>query len=237
MAQTVVCFGDSITCGQISANYVDMLEERMYRDNFVFINEGVNNDLTYNLLRRIDDVILVQPDFITILIGTNDVISSVRWTGALYNILRKRLPRWPLLEWSYANLLEIIGRLKKETDATLAVCSIPVLGEDLTSRPNRRVMEYNESLKAIAAREGVAYLPVNERQRQYLIANGLDHGRPYRGSIHLTLDYLVRYLLVHESFETFSRREGFNLLTDGVHLNRRGARFIADLVEEFLRNC
>ena len=38
------------------------------------------------------------------------------------------------------------------------------------------------------------------------------------------------------SLDTISRKNGYHLLTDGIHQNSLGARFIADEVEDFLRD-
>ena len=46
--QTVICFGDSITHGQVSYNYVNILMEKMSKKGFNFVNAGVNgNTYTY----------------------------------------------------------------------------------------------------------------------------------------------------------------------------------------------
>ena len=45
--QTVICFGDSITHGQVSHNYVNILVEKMSKKGFNFINAGVNGNLVY----------------------------------------------------------------------------------------------------------------------------------------------------------------------------------------------
>lgn len=235
MAYKVVCFGDSITRGQVSANYLELLAHRLGTENYQFINAGVNNDLTYNLLHRIEPVIHHQPDYITLLVGTNDVISSISLRGAIYNMLRKRLPRWPVLQWSYTNLIQILWRLKHETHAKIGVASIPILGENLNSRAIRRVRDYNQSLREIVKREKVAYLPVFERQIEYLRSHSQYYGRSYQVSVPLTLELALRHLIINENFDTFSARKGYILLTDGVHMNHAGASIIADEIEKFLR--
>ncbi len=44
--QTIVCFGDSITRGQVSANYVELLEEHLDREEYRFFDCGVNNNFS-----------------------------------------------------------------------------------------------------------------------------------------------------------------------------------------------
>src|SRR5512146_884118 len=126
--RTVVCLGDSITRGQISASFIDQLEQRLAGQGLRFINSGVNGDLAYNVLRRLDVVILM--------IGTNDIVATLRRSNTVISRVSKWLPRNPSLKWYRANLLEIVRRLKLETGAKIALASPPILGERLNSRPN-----------------------------------------------------------------------------------------------------
>jgi lysophospholipase L1-like esterase len=38
-----------------------------------------------------------------------------------------------------------------------------------------------------------------------------------------------------QSFDEISKKNGFLLVTDGIHMNSRGAAIIADQIESFLR--
>lgn len=234
--KTVVCFGDSITRALlVSASYIEPLEEHL-GDRFRFVNLGVNNDLTHNLLVRMGDLVKEKPDIVFVLIGTNDVTFSMSLWGGLYVIPRKRLPRWPTLNWAYANLRTIIRRIKDETGAVVAVGSIPVLGEDLQSKPMDLVRRYNAQLRKIVGQESAHYIPVFERMEAYLQEHETTRGRPFHGSVRLMTRLMVRRLFFRESFETFSAKQGFNLLTDGVHLNPTGAGLIAKELEKYLRS-
>ena len=73
----VACVGDSLTAGQVSVDYVKMLAARDLGRSLRFTNAGVNGDLAFNVLRRLDSVIDLQPDAITVLIGTNDANASL----------------------------------------------------------------------------------------------------------------------------------------------------------------
>ena len=236
MTKTVVCMGDSITRGQVSANYVAVLENRMASEGFRFVNAGVNNDLTYNLLRRLERVIQLQPDFVTILAGTNDLIGSSAWHRSLFYMLIKRLPRRPSLGWARQNMHSILTELKNRTQAIIGVASIPPLGEDLNSSNVARVRAYNGMLKRIAKRQKVAYLPVFERMEAYLKAvDRPGHIRRYRGSLVIEAEFVYRRLIVGQDYDEFSASKGFVILNDGVHLNKRGAALVADEIETFLR--
>lgn len=233
--QTVVCFGDSITRGQISANYVDMLAGWSGLRGFRFYNAGVNSDLTLNLLRRVKRVAARQPDYVVIMIGTNDVIATVRPFSAAFFFLVKGMLRPVNLTYSMNNLTKVIHYLRRNTNAQIALCSIPPLGEGLSSAPMQLVRLYNAALRKLAEREGAAYLPVFERQSAYLQSLNGSAGRVYNGSVFLTAEFVLRHLLLGETYERFSARKGFTLLTDGVHLNRKAAAMLALEIEKYLR--
>ncbi len=234
MSPTVVCFGDSLTRGLISANYLDILSDRFAGQGFSFINAGVNNDHTLNLLRRARRVIALQPDYIIIMIGTNDIISTLSWRISLFNQVRKRLPERPSIDRASRNMTRLLRRLKAETHARVAVASIPVLGEDFNSPPMRHVRAYNRRLKGIAKREAVAYLPVFECMEAFLLEHGKQPPRAYHGSINLMFELMRARAFEREDFDDFSARKGFTLLTDGVHVNHLGAGLIADVFGEYL---
>jgi lysophospholipase L1-like esterase len=232
----VVCLGASMVRGQVSYNFVNLLEQRMAEDGFQFINAGVAGDQAYNVLMRLDSVIDYQPDFVIILIGTNDVTATLSPTLARISRLTRRFPQPPSAEFYKYNMLRIINTLKEKTSAKIALVSLPVLGEDLESIPNQCIKDYNALLKEIADEEQVSYLPVYELQEEYLKEVQQGSGRPYGSGGMLSIKALVRHYLLRQSFDEISRKHHFLLVTDGIHMNSRGATFIADEIESFLRS-
>jgi lysophospholipase L1-like esterase len=231
----VVCLGASMVRGQVSYNFVNLLDQRMAEDGFQFINAGIAGDQAYNVLMRLDSVIDYQPDFVIILVGTNDVTATLSPALARISRLTRRFPRPPSIEFYKYNILRIINTLKEKTSAKIALVSLPVLGEDLESMPNHLIKDYNALLKDIADEEQVSYLPVYERQEKYLREIQQSGGRPYDGGGMLSIKALARHYLLRQSFDEISKKHHFLLLTDGIHMNSRGAAFIADEIESFLR--
>jgi lysophospholipase L1-like esterase len=232
----VVCLGASMVHGQVSYNFVNLLEQRMAEDGFQFINAGVAGDQAYNVLRRLDSVIDYQPDFVIILVGTNDVTATLSPTLARISRLTRSFPQPPSAEFYKYSMLRIINTLKEKTSAKIALVSLPVLGEDLDSIPNQCIKDYNALLKEIAEEEQVGYLPVYELQEEYLREVQQGSGRPYKSGAMLSIKALARHYLLRQSFDEISRKYHFLLVTDGIHMNSRGAAFIADEIESFLRS-
>ena len=232
----VVCLGASMVRGQVSYNFVNLLDQRMTKDGFQFINAGVAGDQAYNVLMRLDSVIDYQPDFVIILVGTNDVTATLSPMLARISRLTRRFPQPPSAEFYKYNMLRIINTLKEKTSAKIALVSLPVLGEDLESIPNQLIKDYNALLKEIADEEQVSYLPVYELQEAYLREVQQGDGRPYESGGMLSIKALARHYLLRQSFDEISRKNHFLLVTDGIHMNSRGAIFIADEIESFLHS-
>jgi lysophospholipase L1-like esterase len=205
----------------------------MYKYGFRFINAGVNGDLAYNVLMRLDPVVDKQPDFIVILVGTNDVIGSLVPRMAEWYRRVKKLPILPTEQWYRDNMREIVQYLKENTRAKIALASLPVLGENLTSTFNKTISAYNVHLKEIAIQEQIGYLSVHERQEEYLTKTQ-PIGRDFESEGRLTRGLLIRHYLLRQSFDTISRKYGYVLVTDGIHMNSRGASFIVEEIESFL---
>ena len=232
--QHAVCLGDSFTRGQVSADYIKMLEQRPVADRFRFTNAGVNGDLAYNALQRLDSVINLQPDTVTVLLGTNDANASLSEKNIRMMTRMKKLPKRPTIEWYRENLTAIVDRLAKETSARIALLSLPVLGEELGSEPVRRSADYSAVVNEIADTRAVTYLPLNERQVGYLTAGGFAPGIRFRDGRVLSAGAATQHFVLRRSFDSIARRRGLQLTTDLIHQNTRGATMIADLIEQFL---
>lgn len=229
----VICAGDSLTHGIISANYVDLLQQRFESDGYEFVNAGINGNLAYNVLQRVDDIIACRPTVVTLLIGTNDVNATIspEWEASYRR--DQHIPQTPTLAWYRVNVAQILERLKTAATPHIAVLSIPMLGEDLESAINTRVANYNTVLRELATEKQVTYLPLHER---LLVALPPKHTpRPYAGKVAIAVVGVLKKLVLRQPWTAVSKENGLYFLTDQIHLNERGAEIIATLIGEFLR--
>lgn len=228
----VVCAGDSITHGVVSANYVEMLAGRFAADGHEFVNAGINGNLAHNLLQRLDDVVACRPDVVTVLIGTNDVNATLsqEWEDTYRK--EQKLPEKPTLAWYRLNVECIIDRLQAETDAQIALLDLPMLGENLASVTNQRVAEYNAALRAVAAEKRVTCLPLNDRLWALLPEDRMPP--PYEGKKAPMLRAWIKHFGQRKSWDAVSAEAGLELLVDHIHLNNKAAAVVAALIGEFL---
>jgi len=236
---TVVCFGASLTEGTVSHNYVELLQARASLAGYRFVNRGINGDLAWNGLQRLDQVIADQPVVVTILIGTNDINATLSERNRLRYHTFNHLPiEHPDLAWYEENLRCIVTRLKNETSARLALLSLAVIGEDLEHEANRRVSLYNETIRRLAREQGIAYLPFHERMLAYLREHETERALlPPRLAYRDGLINVGNALALHASglsWDEVSQRNGLLLTTDCLHLNSRGAGMIAELISGWL---
>jgi acyl-CoA thioesterase-1 len=228
----VVCAGDSITHGVVSANYVERLRGRIGSDGFEFVNAGINGDLAWNVLQRLDAVVACRPDAVTLLVGTNDVLATLGPTWEASYRRQQHIRETPTLAWYRENVRRIVDRVRAETDARLAILDLPPLGEDLESDVNRRIDEYNAALREVAAETGVTMLPLHDRLVAMLPEN---HQPPaFGGRRDLMLRAALGRVLRRRTWDEISAGAGLTVLTDHVHLNDRAAGVVAELVADWL---
>tara|TARA_B100000315_G_scaffold245908_1_gene272529 strand:+ start:132 stop:983 length:852 start_codon:yes stop_codon:yes gene_type:complete len=233
--KTVVCVGNSITHGQVSYNYVNILSERLSDNGYQFVNAGINGNLAYNVVKRLGKIIECDPDYVTLLIGTNDANASLSEKNSARYMRDMALPDKPNAEFFRKNVKELISQLKKRTNAKIAILSLPPIGEDINHIAYQRTKEYSGIIQAVAKKNTVDYLPLHEKITEYIQAEGqhprLSYDNGFRG---IMIKGIFSHLLLGASFDKIASNNGFLILTDFLHLNSRGAKMTADLIENWI---
>lgn len=139
-----------------------------------------------------------------------------------------------------ANLEVITHRLQRQTDATIALSSLAPIGESLRSndavqsRLNQLVADYNGIIRDVSRSSGTYYIPFFERFRDQLDRSPT--AKPFTRFSFAAFyrDYLLREMVLRRSFDEISQKNGWEFHIDGIHLNTRGGRILADVVQQFL---
>jgi lysophospholipase L1-like esterase len=238
--ETVACVGSSTTASKGTYRWIAELESRPQNARFRFVNFGVGGDLSFNTVRRVRRVSDLRPDRAIILIGTNDILAGVFPNFRRVVRVWKGLPHEPTAQRFRENLGLITRRLRRETDARIALSSLAPVGEDphsvdaVQSRLNGLCGAYNDVIREVSAREGTDYIEFHEA-----FHDELDRSKTAKPFTRFSFssfyrDYLVREMILRRSFDEISRINGWQFHIDGIHLNTRGGRILADAVQRFL---
>jgi acyl-CoA thioesterase I len=227
----VVVAGASIVRGRASVDFVQLLREEF--PTRTFVNAGVNGNVAWELLQRIDRVIACRPAQVVILIGTNDVQAMLTPEATRQTRDSKRLPEDPSLGWYSSCMTEIVRRLQS-CGAEVALCSLPPIGQDLGAPVNVMVREANAALRGVCGETRAAYVPVYERLTDLLASQGATAGPAWTGSWAPGIASLVQHFALGRSYDAIALSRGWILSPDGVHLDSTGADIIRDLIAHWL---
>lgn len=232
----VVCFGDSNTHGNVSYNWVENLEKNL--PDFQFVNAGRNSDLTFTLLHRIEDVIACKPNFINVLIGTNDLNATFAKPSLKRYQKMGRLSdgEVPSIVSFKRNYEEIVDRLSGETQAKISLMSLPLMGENLESEENKSVAAYNSIIKEIAEKNDLNYLPLFEQQWAYLENNPSQTKYKFKSYFYLLNVSIMKHYWLGKSWDEISLSNKTKLSPDFLHQNSVSGKMIAELVSGELKN-
>ncbi|MBN1217338.1 MAG: hypothetical protein JXM69_00295 [Anaerolineae bacterium] len=231
----VACLGESLTKGEVSYDWIADLQSRPQNAAIRFVNLGVGGDHTYNALKRLHQVIQCHPNKVVVLIGAGDVICTLSATRDRVFRIWKRLPQKHSLKWFDDNIRQIVSKLRNETTAQVALCSLPLAGEDPESEVNGRIKEYSQVIKQIVCEENVSYIPFYEQMNEQVVASP---GRAFESNF--LSDFFAqsraafKILVLHQNLDEVGQQSGWRFHTDGLHLNSYGGKILADLVQEFV---
>ena len=178
--------------GTGSYDWIRDVAERPNNASLRFYRFAEGGDLAYNGLQRLPDITLCHPDYVIVLLGDNDVLALISSKVAQFDRLTNHLPSQPSPEWFRENMQAIVRRLKRDTSARIALCSLIPIGEDpsashsFQAEANRRIAEYSAIIEMLAREEALSYLPFYERMQQLIVESP---GRAFT-----SFDFLPFYL-------------------------------------------
>ncbi len=240
----LVCAGDSLTHGNVSYDWVKDVSAQL--PNYQVFNAGINADLSYTLLHRLDDIIVMKPHHINILIGGNDIMAQSRLLKKSDRYIAFNKIEWgtqPTLQSYEDNLSKIIKRLKAETTASISLMSIAPIGEDREHPIYKTVEKYNEIVKKVANtygtsrdnQEGVFYLPLHEKLDAYLKNNKAQSHIPFEKTGAYTTQSAILNILLRWDWDKITQHHKHKITFDNLHFNSKGGGIIRDLLLEHLK--
>ena len=234
IGRVVACIGDSLTHGNIGVCWVDSLRQEFPKD--IFLNEGINGDVVWQVHQRIEPILKCKPDIAIIMIGSNDAMASFNKNSGERYKRNNSLPDVPTFE-NYQKLLsDLIDRLS--TIPKIVLCTLPPIGEHQDSSINQHINKFNDCIKLTAQEKNISLLPVSDSlwgeldKRLYPLRSDYDPNilpilrRIYGGVIH--------HYVFKKSWDKVAESKGQWLLFDQIHLGERAARIIYKLTKNYI---
>ena len=143
--RVVALLGDSITHGRGSSDYAAMLQDLLSQHGpgdgreIKVVNAGVNGEVVWSMRRRLGEVLACDPNVLILMAGTNDWKGIYNATWGASSCARQNLPVQRLTaEYFASNLAGLVddARAALPSSATILVCELPPMGEDLDAPCN-----------------------------------------------------------------------------------------------------
>jgi acyl-CoA thioesterase-1 len=249
----LACLGDSLTHGNCSASITPEIPSKLciklgmelpkygstFADPVWVVNCGQNGITSETILKeRMNAALGVYPDYMMIMIGTNDVRAMYKksWGKDISRInTLSQVPTMALLERNLTEILHFIDQ--SSPNVKIALCTLPPMGEDLKAKSNDLIREANQIIERVGANYGetCTVIPVFscfeailEKKRK----GGLPVDAFFPLSIIMNL--LFHNLGIFFSWDRLSTMVGNKILTDGLHLNETGAYEVVDQIVDWL---
>lgn len=127
----LVCLGDSIT---------QKLEWQDALPQYEVKNRGIGSDTTLGVLARLDSIVLLQPQTISLMVGINDLAQNHSMAS---------------IEHTYGTLLDNLHELMPE--ARIIVTSVLPVAKSHTIQP-QDIVALNGRIEALCRERGIVYL-------------------------------------------------------------------------------
>ncbi len=230
----VACIGDSLTHGNVGQSWVDYL--RLEFKDTIFLNEGINANTSWQVLQRLEPILVCKPDVIILMIGTNDALGSFDVKSGLRYKRNNKLPEVPTFDKYKEYLPKIIERLS--VSSKVAICTLPPIGENKESKVNQHVNQFNDFIKIVAKQKNIDLLQVSDSlwsdidSRTY--PSEIDYNPKSIPLLRRIFGGIFHHYLFKKSWNDIAESKGQWILFDQIHLNERGANIVFNLVKSFI---
>ena len=229
--RVIACIGDSLTHGNIGVNWVDQLRNKFPSD--VFLNEGINGDVVWQVHQRLKPILKCNPDIVILMIGSNDAMASFNSKSGKRYKRNNNLPDIPSFQ-SYQKLLsELLNKLIGVKKVFL--CTLPPIGENKDSQINQHVNQFNDFLKQITQEKDVSLLPVSEHLWSDLALREFPFINDYNPNsiplIRRIYGGIMHHYIFKQPWDKIARSKRQWLLFDQIHFGERAANIVFELVK------
>ncbi|MCH2187257.1 SGNH/GDSL hydrolase family protein [Myxococcota bacterium] len=234
----VVCLGDSLTHGNVSYDYVHALASRLEPNGYTVLNAGLNGDLAWNVLQRIDAVLQGTPSFVVLLVGTNDARAcESEWAAKRY-VKRKKLPQLPDPDFFMTHYETILDTLEASGNTQVVLVTLPPLGERAGEPIDAQVEQFNRFILDQAEKRGLFCVDLNASLVDLIEEVGNPEAPAYDARV--SERWVGRSVFLHYvlgwNWSRIAKRFGMYFSPDMIHLTQAGAAPLIEQVDRALRD-
>ena len=230
----IACIGDSLTHGNIGDCWVETLRNEFPED--IFLNEGINGDVVWQVQQRIAPILALKPDIVILMIGSNDAMASFNKKSGQRYKRNNKLPEVPTFESYQKSLLKLLDNLSSVSK--IAMCTIPPIGENKDSVVNNHVNKFNKFIELTAKKKNIALLPVSKLLRDDLSIRTYpcrsDYDPKTLPIIRKIYGGAVHHYIFKKSWDEVAKLKGQWILFDQIHLGERGAKIVFNTVKKYI---
>ena len=236
--KVVICLGDSLTRGNMGFDYVDGLARRLEPSGYTVVNAGANGELAWNLLQRVDDVVVAEPAWVIVWAGTIDARACEDERQAARYVRRMKLPQAPDEGFFRKNYVLLLDRLQEIPSVKVALLTPPPLGERGGAAIDSYQEKFSQFIEQQATERGLTCIPVGRLFKERLLADPSETAPVYTASAsgRLILRGVFYHYLLGWSWNRVASGNRMRLLTDMIHLNKHAGEMVIDRVEGLIRS-
>lgn len=252
---TLVCLGDSLTHGNCSSSFTPNIPRKLaealgmeppslskiFNAPLWVVNAGQNGIGSYTIREeRVQGAMNCYPDYVLLLIGTNDVRAMYKPAWAKRMVSTWELPQTPTLENYEYNLREILDFIQETSINThIGVCTLPPMGENLAAPANDWVRKANVVIEKTvnSYNQKCTVVPLYERFESILEKKPNKQNSwsvDYFFPVAVMMNFLFHLMPGFFTWNSLSKPFGNLLLSDGLHLNDYGSDTVTEVVIEWL---
>jgi lysophospholipase L1-like esterase len=185
---------------------------------------------------RLNKALDCHPDYLFLLIGTNDIsgIDTPQYGKYLQKV--NELPEVPSMATFTRNFHGILQHIAQASPMTqVGVSTLPPLGEDMKSSTNKLIRQANDIIVQACQQAGDKFtvVPLFDRFESILEKEGRRGGGVSKIAITVN-SFLYALFKGMITLNTLGKVWGNALLHDGVHFNERAADECVDLIVNWL---
>lgn len=225
----IAFLGDSITQGVHGYSYIKVLQD--LNPTLELTNYGKGGDTISSLNKRIKKIDnLKEFDILFLFVGVNDILGKLSWFYKILKIMDKQpiAKSNDVFKAQFKDTLEYLSKTKRK----IVIIPPLLIGEDIDNNWNKQITKLVKIIKSLQKHNPkVDYIDIRKDFTDYLYKKKLSDYIPLKA-----MDMKQDGVDIRSGVDVdkISDKRGLHLTIDGVHINTKGAKMIANSIQNYL---